>query len=236
LGNGAGSFHQPVDYESGTQPVIVAIAAEDLNGDTKIDIVVASVPDLSISHNGFGGASVLLGNGDGTFQAHVDYMTGENRDTAVDPRAVVITDFNGDSKADLVLGGRFSREGTAGPVGVLNGIGDGTFQPPIGVMQTAGPDSRSLLATSTTMAESTWLPDSSVPAMGRCRGALLLRNGDGTFSHGSSLNTQVAGCHVGTPSSSDVDGDDKLDFGSRCEGRAARRCLPFCRAGTAALA
>ena len=43
-------------------------------------------------------ASVLLGNGDGTFQAAVNYAVGMN------PRSVAVGDFNGDGKPDLVLG------------------------------------------------------------------------------------------------------------------------------------
>jgi len=213
LGNGDGSFQVPVDYETGTRPTIVAVAAADLNGDLKLDLVVASVPDLSIPHNGFGGASVFLGNGDGTFQAHVDYITGQNRDTAVDPRAVVITDLSGDRKADLVLGGLFNGDATAGPVGVLNGNGDGTFRPPI-VGHADG-------APGLALAFGDFNGDGRIDLLvrfvhagnGTASGvALLLGNGDGTFSRGSTLNTEVAGCHAGTPFSSDFDGDGKLDL------------------------
>ena len=41
--------------------------------------------------------SVLRGNGDGTFQPHVDYAAG------LVPNLVVMADFNGDSKVDLAV-------------------------------------------------------------------------------------------------------------------------------------
>ena len=64
--------------------------------------------------------SVLLGNGDGTFQSQVTYAVGSQ------PSSLSTADFNGDGQADLVvsnLGGN--------NVSVLLGNGDGTFQPQV---------------------------------------------------------------------------------------------------------
>jgi hypothetical protein len=86
----------------------------DLNGD--------GVPDLVIS-DAFSSVAVLLGNGDGTFQAPVVYtedfyVTG----------GVAIADFNGDHKLDLaVVGGDTLGRGLA----LFTGNGDGTFNPPV---------------------------------------------------------------------------------------------------------
>jgi hypothetical protein len=82
------------------------VAVGDFNGDGKADLAVANYSDHSVS--------VLLGNGDGTFQTHVDYATGSG------PDSVAVGDFNGDGKADLAVTNDYA-------VSVLLGNGDGTF-------------------------------------------------------------------------------------------------------------
>ena len=61
--------------------------------------------------------SVLLGNGNGTFQAQQTFATG------IDPFSVAIGDVNGDGKADIVVANSGSNT-----VSVLLGNGNGTFQ------------------------------------------------------------------------------------------------------------
>ena len=61
----------------------------DFNGDGK--------PDLAVANSGSNNVSVLLGNGDGTFQAAVNYAAGNA------PNSVAVGDFNGDGKADLAV-------------------------------------------------------------------------------------------------------------------------------------
>ncbi len=67
---------------------------------------------------GGGGVSVLLGNGDGTFQPPVTHSVGDG------PVAIVSGDFNGDGRTDLATANMWGEN-----VSVLLGNGDGTFQP-----------------------------------------------------------------------------------------------------------
>jgi len=63
---------------------------------------------------------VLLGNGDGTFQPHIDSATG-NYSTRI-----AVADFNRDGKLDVVVGGAGTSSDT---ISLLAGKGDGTFGP-----------------------------------------------------------------------------------------------------------
>ena len=63
LGNGDGTF-QPVTTYSTSAGYADSVAVADLNGDSNLDLVVAN---CTINCSGYGSVSVLLGNGDGTF-------------------------------------------------------------------------------------------------------------------------------------------------------------------------
>jgi hypothetical protein len=91
-------------YLAGPDPASVAVG--DFNHDGAPDLVVASKP-----------VSILLGNGDGSFQAPQSYAAGQ------DPSSVAVADFNGDGNPDIVVA-----SGVSGTVSILLGKGDGTFQ------------------------------------------------------------------------------------------------------------
>ena len=110
LGNGDGSFRTPVYYPAGQNAMGLALA--DLNGDGKLDAAVAD--ENCCAQNSL---SILLGNGDGTFQRAVSSIPGSSSDVAAG-------DLNRDGKTDLVLAGEFG-----GFIRVALGNGDGTFQP-----------------------------------------------------------------------------------------------------------
>ena len=110
LGVGDGTFQTPVGYSAGTKPFGIGLA--DLNGDGNLDIVVSNYNPIQPNP---GYMTVLLGNGDGTFQTAVTYNGGLNSG------GVALGDFNGDGFLDVALM-------NSGNVGIFIGNGDGTFQ------------------------------------------------------------------------------------------------------------
>jgi hypothetical protein len=116
LGNGDGTFQPPATYSANGFPF--AIVAGDFNGDGKIDLAFSSI--TSDQSTGF--VSVLLGNGDGSFQS-----ANQEFDVGTNPLNLVTADFNNDGKLDLAVAVAPPGSGTP-VVAILMGNGDGTFQ------------------------------------------------------------------------------------------------------------
>src|SRR5881397_3916039 len=106
------SFIARADLEVGTNPRSVAVG--DFNGDGRLDLAVTNASSYDVP----GTVSVLLGNGDGTFQSALSFAAGSN------PLSVAVGDVNGDGRLDLAVANYYSND-----VSVLLGNGDGTFQP-----------------------------------------------------------------------------------------------------------
>lgn len=83
IGVGDGTFTTPATstFAVGAGPYDLAVG--DLNGDQKLDVVAVN--------NGSSSVSVLLGNGDGTFQAQVSAGA-----TGAQPNAIILADINDD--------------------------------------------------------------------------------------------------------------------------------------------
>jgi hypothetical protein len=109
LGTGDGTLTQPVSY--GSSNFATSVAVGDFNGDSKIDLAVSSY-----GFGTFGVVSILLGKGDGTFFAAVNYSS------APSPFSIVKGDFNGDGKLDLATANI-----QVDSISILLGNGDGTF-------------------------------------------------------------------------------------------------------------
>ena len=202
-GNGDGTFQLPVNYDTGAEPW--NIIAADMNGDGKLDLITGN----NCGYNCSGqkqAVSVLLGNGDGTFQPHIDSGLGNNQ--YVDSLAV--GDFNRDGKLDLATvdycisscSGTITQE----TVTILLGNGDGTFQPISntltnfwsGAVAVADLNGDGKLDLAVTEAFST--------AFGYV--AIFLGNGDGTFQGETDYATGVDPLAITT---GDFNGDGKLD-------------------------
>jgi pimeloyl-ACP methyl ester carboxylesterase len=111
LGNGNGTFQAATYYAAGIGPNSIKLG--HLNDDSKLDLAVAN----SSQSNGHYTASILLGNGNGSFQAPVSY------DVGITPYAVALGDINGDNARDMVITNEDSNT-----MSVLLGNGDGSFQ------------------------------------------------------------------------------------------------------------
>lgn len=117
------------DYGVGSYPNFTSIG--DFNGDNK--------PDLAVSNGVSDDVSILLGNGDGTFQPARNLRVGRT------PYCVIVGDFNGDGFQDLATANESTND-----VSILLGNGNGTFQP-----------ARSFMVGQAPRAGGTWLRYSS---------------------------------------------------------------------------
>jgi hypothetical protein len=176
LGNGNGTFQTPVLASSGYQgPWSYAdgVAVGDLNGDGKKDVAVATAQ----------GATVMLGNGDGTLQTAVNVMMPSRSYCYAD--MVALEDLNHDGKLDMVLTFAASEGGgtsDASTVAVFLGNGDGTFKPGVGYTTQAWPSSIAIADLNGDGAL-----DLALGSTGSDYGmTVLLGNNDGTFQAGPS--------------------------------------------------
>ncbi len=115
-GNGDGTF-QPAKNTVVTNSYLESpkqVIAGDFNGDGRLDLVVR------LSENEI---ELLLGRGDGTFQAAHDL-------DVFGVTSMVAGDFNGDGKLDLAM---IATTSSSSSILLLLGRGDGTFQPPMDV-------------------------------------------------------------------------------------------------------
>jgi hypothetical protein len=207
LGNSDGTF-------SAAQPVTTgfdarSVAVGDFNGDLKTDIVTANAGDVSL----------LLGNGDGTFQLPLSFsLPPQVSPTDPDPSplsqiptSVAVGDLNGDGKLDLAVaadtyfsycpvycGGAYD-----GYVNVLIGDGSGGFGAPETHHVGTG-----LYPTPVAIGDINGDTKPDVITASSLDLSVLL--GDGTGAVGSPINSP-ASFGLRSISLGDVDGDGKLD-------------------------
>lgn len=189
LGQANAAFAPPVNYPIGNSPY--AFIAADLRKDKRIDLITVNIP------NGIdapGTISVLLGNGDGTFAAHVDYDVGDY------PTGVVAGDFNDDGKIDLAVSNNFDNT-----ISILYGNGDGTFKPQVVVDVASGPVS---------IATGDFNGDGKLDLIASCVGSsvvsVLLNDGKGKFTLVNSPS-ELSGPGLSLVITGDFNGDGNID-------------------------
>jgi hypothetical protein len=122
MGNGDGTFKSAQTYPTGPG-VTFSLVAGDFTKDGRIDLAVGVVCAVPSQNNGClslaGLVAVLLGNGDGTFQAPQNYSSGGDA-----PLDVVLGDFNLDGRLDLAVVNSQDSFGSLSQseVGVLLGV------------------------------------------------------------------------------------------------------------------
>jgi hypothetical protein len=204
LGNGDGTFQGPITSQVGGS--LTSVAAGEFSGNGKTDLVVGATSSLS----------VLMSNGDGTFTVKTTvpfFFVYAGEQIPVGVRSVAVGDLRSDGKQDIVALLDNSAVGLPGnvngPVSVLLGNGDGTFQAPVGLF--VGPASAESLVVGDFTGDgkpdivtSNFPPSStSVPSL-----SVLAGNGDGTFQAARSENLGT----VGALAAGDFRGNGKLDL------------------------
>jgi hypothetical protein len=196
-------FLAPASYPVDQAPDAVAVGDFTNNG----------IPDLVTANSAGNTVSMLLGNGDGTFQSGVKSAVGKG------PRDVAVGDFNGDGNLDIVTA-------NLDDISVLLGTGKGTF---------GGPDTFALptvignqipqlpLAVAVGDVNHDGKPDIVVAAIAPLAGVdkgfidVLLGQGDGSFKVGSitPINSDFSLAELPYPVRivlADLNGDGNLDI------------------------
>jgi hypothetical protein len=115
-GTGTGTFNGPTFFPNTSGFDSPAIGAIDLNGDSRLDLVVMhSIACFTAPCRAACSITILLGNGNGTFQtpSEIDVGTG--------PMAMAVVDLNRDGIKDVAIGGGNTE------LSILLGVGNGTF-------------------------------------------------------------------------------------------------------------
>ena len=163
--------------------------AADFNGDGKLDLAMANQND--------GTVSILLGNGNGTFQPPA------NVGGFITPTWIAVGDFNGDGKLDLAV-----TDGGSASVAILLGNGDGTFA--IGTALSTNQFPVYVVTGDFNGDGKLDLAATDVPGSVPKRGVrVFLGNGDGTFQNGIEYASNADYLQM---IAADMNGDGKLDL------------------------
>ncbi len=185
LGNGDGTFYGQASDQIPVGALPNSSVAGDFNGDGRLDLATADALSNEVS--------VLLGNGDGTFQEQGEFPVGN------DPTALVAGDFNDDGRLDLAV-----VNAGDGTVSVLLGNGDGTFRSQL--IYAVGDDPDAIVAGDFNGDGDL---DLAVANQGDGTVSVLMGNGNGTFQP---QVTYAVGDDPAALVAGDFNGDGRLDL------------------------
>jgi hypothetical protein len=198
LGNGDGTLKAPTDWSTGghgLSPVADAIYVSDVTAHGKQDLVVfqSATADASIS--------VLLGHGDGTFDAP------RQLGVSMYFSQTAIADFNRDGRPDVAFTGQLNGPpGGPFPLMVALGIGDGTFGP---ASTPAYPVMYAVPSFATGDLDGDGNPDLVVRASSTSDLSILYGKGDGTFLPAQTFPLSLSGA---VDRIIDLNGDGRPDL------------------------
>jgi hypothetical protein len=153
------------------------------------------IPDLVFVNKYSPNVGVLLGNGNGTFQAQQTFAVGSF------PKSVTVADVNGDGKPDVLVANYYAYS-----VSLLLGNGDGTFQ----AQQTFSvPDLPDYIAAADVNGDGK--PDLLVSSQGSFI-SVFLSNGNGTFQTPQNVTVGNGNDDERVFAVADVNGDGKPDL------------------------
>ncbi len=183
LNDGSGGLEAPILTALTDDPM--TLAAGDFRGNGMTDLAVAT----------YSGVFILLGHGDGTFDAPVFYPSDTNNVSSM-----TVGKFDANSSLDIVVGSRYG----SNEISLLPGVGDGTFGDPI-FMSASTPIP--------SLASGDFDTDGHLDlvASGGDSGYVLVYPGlgDGTFGAPSAF---IAGPSLDGVTTGDFDGDGHLDI------------------------
>jgi len=200
-GTGTGTFNAPTFFPNTSGFDSPAIAATDLNGDGKLDLVVMhTISCFTAPCRASRSITILLGTGNGTFQtpSEIDVGTG--------PMAMAVLDLNRDGIKDVAIGGGNTE------LSILLGVGNGTFtRQPVVTLVPGGDLFSACNDIGVGDLNRDGIQDLVVPLGNGNGNAILIGNGNGTFQVRSriQIDETFAPLHVAV---ADYNRDGLLDI------------------------